>query len=145
MASSHGLEALEPLVGRWRSAGQTVPGAFDPGLTISGTDIYEWLGDGFLVHHVDVTMGEKRVQVIEIIGDYDTTTDTYAMRAFDGDGTTSTMRASVDGDGVWTFTDGSMRATLTIAGDGSAMAARWERSDDGASWGHWMDMRFTRV
>jgi hypothetical protein len=139
------LRPLAPLVGSWRSSGQTIAGPFGPALTITGTDVYEWLGDGFLVHHVDVLMGDERVQVIELIGDYDPVSGTYAMRAFDGHGTFSTMRASVDGDGVWTFTDGTTRATLTIDPDGRTMAARWERSDAGAGWQHWMDMHFTRA
>jgi hypothetical protein len=139
------LEALQPLVGRWQSTGRTVPGAFDPGVTIAGTDVYERLGTGYLIHHVDVTMGPDHVQVIEIIGDYDEATRTYAMHAYDGSGTSSEMRASVDGEGVWTFTDGTARATLAIAEDGRTMAARWDRLADDGSWRHWMDMQFHRT
>jgi hypothetical protein len=139
------LEAWEPLVGRWQSTGRTVAGPSGPAVDIAGTDVYEWLGTGFLIHHVDVTMGADHVQVIEIIGDYDAASGTWAMRAFDSAGTASEMRASIDGDGVWTFTDGSMRATLRIAGDGRTMAARWDRTGDDGSWAHWMDMAFTRT
>ncbi|MEV0156231.1 hypothetical protein AB0H57_21230 [Micromonospora sp. NPDC050686] len=139
------LKALEPLVGRWRSSGRTVPGPFGPAVTISGTDTYEWLDNGFLVHHVDVLMGDQRVRVIELIGEHDPTDGTWAMRAFDGQGTFSTMRASVDAEGVFTFTDGTMRATLTVADDGRTMSARWDRSDGGPGWQHWMDMSFVRA
>jgi hypothetical protein len=45
---------------------------------------------------------------------------------------------------VWTFAGDTARATLTIADDRNTMAAVWERSDDGSSWTHWMDMRFTK-
>jgi hypothetical protein len=38
-----------------------------------------------------------------------------------------------------------VRSTLTISADRSGMTARWERSDDGASWQPWMDMTFTRM
>lgn len=55
------------------------------------------------------------------------------------------MRASVDGDGVWTFTDDSVRATLTIAGDGRTMAARWDRITGDGTWQHGMDMNFHRT
>jgi hypothetical protein len=38
-----------------------------------------------------------------------------------------------------------VRSTLTISPDRSGMTARWERSEDGASWQPWMDMTFTRM
>jgi len=39
---------------------------------ITGTDIYEWLPGGFfLLHHVDVVIGEQAVRAIELIGEYD--------------------------------------------------------------------------
>ena len=40
---------------------------------------------------------------------------------------------------------GAVRSTLTVADDGRAMTALWERADDGATWEPWMDMRFTRA
>jgi hypothetical protein len=62
---------------------------------------------------------------------------------------------------VWTFTGGgdvvpvarpaaanasaAVQSTPTISADGSGMAARWERSDDGVSWQPWMDVTFTRM
>ena len=33
----------------------------------------------------------------------------------------------------------------TPSPDRAGMTARWERSDDGASWQPWMDMTFTRT
>jgi len=39
---------------------------------ITGTDIYEWLPGGFfLLHRVDVVIGEQAVRAIELIGEYD--------------------------------------------------------------------------
>jgi hypothetical protein len=55
------------------------------------------------------------------------------------------MTARVRDDGVWTFTGASERATLTIGDDGTTMTARWERSDDGSTWRHWMEMTFTKA
>ena len=40
-------------------------------------------------------------------------------------------------------TEVAVRSTLTVSADRSGMTARWERSDDGASWQPWMDMTFT--
>ena len=44
----------------------------DPDIPVAGTDTYEVLPGGyFLVHHVDVTVGDKPVRAIEIIGEPD--------------------------------------------------------------------------
>jgi hypothetical protein len=57
-------QRLDALVGRWRSGGHIVGDAPVP---ITGTDIYEWLPGGFfLVHHVDVKIGQQQVQALEI-------------------------------------------------------------------------------
>jgi len=62
-------QRLGALVGRHRSEGHIVGEIPVP---ITGTDIYEWLAGGFfLVHHVDVVIGGKAVQAIELIGEYD--------------------------------------------------------------------------
>jgi hypothetical protein len=135
-----GMAAWEPLIGSWASSGHTL----DPVVDIEGTDVYEWLpGRQFVVHTVDVRMGGEQVDVLEVIGERDG--DAVLMRSFDHAGGTALMRATVE-DGVWTFAGPTERATLVVAGDGASMSARWERSrDDGATWEHWMDMRFHRT
>jgi hypothetical protein len=150
---------LGALVGRWRSEGHIVG---DPPVPITGTDTYEWLPGGFfLVHHVDVVIGDQRLQAIELLGEYDPATDAFTARAYDNLGSVTVMRARVDEQGVWRFTGGgdvaavarpasaeaggAVRSTLTISPDQASMRARWERSDDGASWQPWMDMTFTRM
>ena len=66
------IQRLGALVGRWRSEGHIVG---EVPIPIIGTDIYEWLPGGFfLVHHVDVMIGDQRVQAIDFIG-CDPTTD----------------------------------------------------------------------
>ena len=98
---------LGALVGRWRSEGYVVG---DPPVPITGTDTYEWLAGGFfLVHHVDVMVGDQPVQAIEIIGEHDSGTDSFTARAFDNEGRVTVMRASVDEDGVWRFSGGGRR------------------------------------
>jgi Protein of unknown function (DUF1579) len=137
---------LDVLVGRWNSEGRTVPSPSEPAITISGTDTYEWMAGGFfLVHRVDVRMDGEQVEVIEMIGPYDPSDHSYPMRSFDNQGNFATMTARVRDDGVWTFTGASERTTLTIGDDGTTMTARWERSDDGSTWRHWMDMTFTKT
>jgi hypothetical protein len=153
------IQRLDALVGRWRSDGHIVGEVPVP---ITGTDVYEWLPGGFfLVHHVDVVIGDQKVQAIELIGEYDPTTGSFTGRAYDNQGKVTIMRASVDERGVWTFTgggdvapvaqpssaeaSGAVRSTLTVSPDGSGMTARWERCDEGATWQPWMDMTFTRM
>jgi Protein of unknown function (DUF1579) len=152
------IRRLGALVGRWRSEGHIVG---EVPIPITGTDIYEWLPGGFfLVHHVDVMIGDQRVQAIELI-EYDPTTDTFTGRAYDNQGDITILHARVDEHGVWTFTGGgdvaavarpstaaaggAVRSTLTVSPDRGSMTAKWERSDDGATWQDWMDMTFTRM
>jgi hypothetical protein len=152
------IQRLGALVGRWRSEGYIVG---EVPIPIIGTDIYEWLPGGFfLVHHVDVMIGDQRVQAIELI-EYDPTTDTFTGRAYDNQGDITILHARVDEHGVWTFTGGgdvaavarpsaagargAVRSTLRVSPDRGSMTAKWERSDDGATWQHWMDMTFTRM
>jgi hypothetical protein len=158
-APSPELQRLGALVGRWRSQGHIVS---DPPVPITGTDSYEWLPGGFfLVHHVDVVIGDQQVQALELIGEYDPATDSFTARAYDNLGNVTMMQARIDDQGVWRFTGGgdvaavarpasaeaggAVRSTLTISPDRAGMTARWERSDDGASWQPWMDMNFTRM
>jgi hypothetical protein len=152
------LRRLGALVGRWRSEGHIVG---EVPIPITGTDIYEWLPGGFfVVHHVDVMIGDQRVQAIELI-EYDPTTDTFTGRAYDNQGEVTILHARVDEHGVWTFTgggdvaavarpstadaSGAVRSTLRVSPDRGSMTAKWERSDDGATWQDWMDMTFTRM
>jgi hypothetical protein len=129
---------LEPLVGRWRTAGRTVSG---PAVEIAGTDTYEWMtGGAFLIHRAKVRMGDEALEVIEMIGPYDSAAGAWPMRSFDSRGACGTMHATVDDD-AWTFTSATERATLTD----STMAARWERPENGSDWTGWMDMTFTRI
>jgi hypothetical protein len=118
-------QRLGALVGRWRSEGHIVG---DPPVPITGTDIYEWLPGGFfLVHHVDVVIGDQQVQAI-------------GVWTFTGGGDVAAVARPDSADA-----GGAVRSTLTISPDRDGMTAKWERSDDGASWQPWMDMTFTRM
>lgn len=104
--------------------------------TVTGTDVYEWAPGGFfLVHHVDVTVGDRSVRAIEIIGERDPASGAFIARAHDNDGGVTIMLATIDADGVWTFTGGgdiapvalpggadateAVRSTLTVSADGN--------------------------
>jgi predicted enzyme related to lactoylglutathione lyase len=145
-------------VGHWRTDGHVIG---DDPVPIVGTDVYEWLpGRHFLVHHVDVMVGDEHVHAIELIGDHDPATDSFTAQAYDHTGAVTTMRVGVDPAGVWHFAggadvaaparataaadEGAVRSTLTLAADRRSMRALWERAEDGVVWEPWMDVRFTR-
>lgn len=149
---------LQAIVGRWQTSGYVIG---DPDLPVVGVDNYEALPGGyFVVHYVDVIVGDRHVQAIEIIGEPDRASGGFLARSFDGDGNTELMLLTIDDDGVFHFTGGPqvapaaqptdastdrVRSTLTIAQDGQSMTAQWERSDDGTNWQPWMDISFTRT
>lgn len=140
------LQRLDAFTGKWKSEGETVATDTEPSIKISGTDSYEWLPGGFfMIHHVDVRMGEEQVNVIEMIGGHDSGDSSLPMRSFDHQGNFSVMHATVDDHGVWTFSDEFSRATLTFGDDGSTMQAHWERRDERSDWQPWMEMRFTKM
>jgi hypothetical protein len=148
---------LDTIAGRWQTSGHVIG---EPEIPVVGTDTYEVLPGGhFLVHHVDVTVGEHPVRAIEIIGEPDAVSGGFLARSFDSDGNAELMRVTIDDDGVFHFTGGAevaaaaqlteaptarVRSTLTIAEDGQSMTALWERSEDGTTWQRWMDISFTR-
>jgi Protein of unknown function (DUF1579) len=140
------IQLLGLVVGRWRTDGHIIG---DPPVPIVGSDIYEWLPGGFfIVHHVDVLVGEQRVQGIEIIGDYDAATDSFTGRTYDNQGNITVMHARAQGRGVFTFAGrgdvareaqptaeptAAVRSTLSVNPEQETMRARWERSADGES------------
>jgi hypothetical protein len=148
---------LSTLAGRWNTSGYVIG---DHQVPVEGTDVYELLPGGhFLVHHVDVTVGEQRVRAIEITGEPDPESDAFLARSFGSEGNFETMKLRIDDDGVFHFSGGGdiapaaqpgdastmrVRSTLTVSKDRATMKAFWERSEDGITWQPWMDMTFTR-
>lgn len=147
---------LHAIAGRWDTSGYVV-GA--PRVPIVGTDIYEVLAGGhFVVHRVDVTVGEQAVRAIEIIGERDRAGG-FLARSFDNHGNAELMHLTIDDGGVFHFGGGPeiapaakpsdappayVRSTLTVAEGRGSMTALWERSADGSSWHPWMDVSFRR-
>jgi hypothetical protein len=150
-------ERLWSIAGEWATDGHVVG---DPSVPVKGTDTYEVLAGGFfLVHHVDVTVGNQKVRAIEVIGEPASDGDGFLARSFDDQGNAEVMRLTVDDAGVFHFSGGPeiaataqpvdattarVRSTLRVAPDHQSMTALWERSEDGQSWKPWMNIRFTR-
>jgi hypothetical protein len=132
------------LLGRWHTTGTVLDDAGAPAAAVDGTDEYELMaGDRWVVHRVDVRLGADRARALELIGDHDPRAGTWAMHAFDADGSYSLMRASRRPDGAWLFAADEVRAVLRVHADGS-MSAGWERRVPADRWLRWMDLRFTR-
>jgi len=93
-------ERLWSISGEWATDGHVVG---DPPLPVKGTDTYEVLAGGyFLVHHVDVTVGDQQVRAI--IGEPASEGGAFLARSFDDRGNAEVMRVTVDPEGVFHFT-----------------------------------------
>lgn len=138
------LKRLSVFVGKWNTEGQLRATPSNPAVKIIGTDIYEWLPGGFfLVHRVDVRMGDEEVKSVEIIG-YDASSNIYPMRYFDNKGNSGTSQAIVR-NGDWIFIGESERSTVTFSDNNNIITASWERLSDGSNWSPWMEVKLTRV
>ena len=137
------LEELDAIIGAWSAEGETL--GEERAVSIRGEDRYEWLpGRQYLVHWIDVKMGDEEVHAIEIIGGFDRERGSYEMHAFQHGSGHSLMHASPLHDGTWRFANDEMRATLTLPSAGGAtMSAEWERRE-GSRWSPWMNLRFKR-
>jgi hypothetical protein len=92
---------LHNIAGRWRTSGHVIG---EPPIAVVGTDTYEVLPGGhFLVHHVDVTVGEHPVRAIEILGEPDALGGGFLSRSFDSDGNAELMRVTIADNGVFHF------------------------------------------
>ena len=137
------LELFAPLLGVWRTTGAVLDERGAVTAEIIGSDTYESMpGGGWVVHRVAVRIGGEPVHALELIGEHDAAAGSWAMHAFDADGSRAVMRATRDGDG-WLFAGDGVRAHLHPAPDGTTMAATWERSSP-AGWLRWMDLSFLR-
>lgn len=137
------LKHLDVFTGTWKTEGEIKATETTPAIPIEGTDTYEWLPGGwFLLHRVDVRMGDEQIDSVEIIG-YDPSTGKYPMHYFGHQGTTGVMVATLD-DTIWKFTGETERFTGSFNEAGDVISGKWERLDD-SDWIHWMDIRLTKT
>ena len=142
----HDQTSLDALVGHWSTTGESVSDDEGHAVAIKGTDKYEWLpGRKFLIHYVDVWMGDEKVNVVEVIGPCGDELTNIPMNSFDNGGAHALMHAKQEKSDEWVFSTDDLRATLVISEDGRSMAARWERKIAGERWKHWLNMRFSRM
>jgi hypothetical protein len=144
--TARAMDGFETLIGRWKTSGVVLDEHGRHLMDIEGTDEYEWMTGGqWILHRVDVMMGDERTQALELIGDYDQGSGTYAMRAFDASGAYSTMTAHSNDDGSWLFVGEGMRSTLRPSAAEPFMHALWERETGAGIWIPWMRMNFSTI
>jgi hypothetical protein len=137
--------SLQKFVGEWKTEGVVkATGASVSEMTISGRDSYEWLpGQFFLLHRVEVRMGESKVQAVEIIG-YDQGAGHYVTYSFDSEGTKSEYTAHLDGND-WKIFGKTERFSGCFSNDGNTLSGTWEKSEQGTTWQAWMQVTLTRI
>jgi uncharacterized protein DUF1579 len=134
------LRQLHFLTGQWNTSGIILGPDPTQAARIHGTDNYEWVSGGhFLLHRVNVLMGDTPTEAVELIG-YDPETGKFPMRSFDDNGNCTTMFGAMDAHGTFTIDGGKIRATLKPNLDASALDVLWEQSEDVLHWEPWLKM-----
>ena len=140
----HEIERLQFLIGIWNTEGSINANEGNDATKLTGTDSYEWILDGqFILHRVDVTMNNLKVEAIEIIGGFDAVTKRYKMRSFDNQGAFTEMEAWIDHKGTFHILGDKMRSALSIR-DSSTLIAHWENSKDNQTWLPWMYLTLSK-
>ena len=137
------MRALEPIVAKWRTSGRVLDADGAEVMRVEGSDEYEWMpGGGWIIHHVDVMMGDEHTRALEMIGD-PSEDGVFTMRAFDASGAFDTMTLTAE-DRTFRSEGDGVRNTLTVAPDGRSMAVLWEQQGEDKSWFRWMEITFAR-
>lgn len=135
---------MQFLIGTWNTEGEILANEGKAAIKFKGTDNYQWILDGqFILHKVDVTMNNEKIETIEIIGEFDATTNRFKMRSFDNQGTFTEMEACIDEKGTFYILGDKMRAKLSIR-DNNTLIAHWENSIDNQNWRPWMDLTLSK-
>lgn len=145
-----GLEALNPLVGKWHTEGQQYDGPLGPASPFVAVETFEWLDGGhFLVHRLEGKFGRKPSACVQIFGK---DAEGLFAQTFYNDGTTKTWRVTESANalilaGSWATAAGTLevRYTARFIEEGNTIAGAWEQSPDGAHWQPFLEVRSTRA
>jgi hypothetical protein len=146
-----GLEALEPLVGKWHTEGDQLDGPDGSGAPYVAVETFEWLEGGrFLVHRVDGRVGGEPLACVAVIGRGDG--ERFTLQAFTSDGTSSAWQLSAEHGaftlrGLWrrAGTELQVRSSLKLVDAGNAFESQWEYSPDGEEWRALLTARGTKA
>lgn len=137
-----GMNAFEVFEGRWKTTGKILSTTGTPAVSIEGFDSYRWLNGGnFMLHQVDVQMGDEHVRAVELIM-REKGSDRFLMHYFGGEGGTGTMHASCNGN-EWKFESAAERFNGSFSSGGTILIGKWERNT-GQGWVSWMEIELRR-
>jgi Protein of unknown function (DUF1579) len=137
---------LRALVGRWHTEGWTREEAGSPPERIDAIDTYEWLpGATALLHLVDATVGETKVEGAEIIG-YEPDRGHYATLYFGTDGPAAYEADLTENESglVWEMRSAGSRFRGSFDAGGRLITGHWELLIAGSEWRPWMDITLTK-
>lgn len=138
------LKSLSFLIGTWHTQGEIEGDENAAATSLAGTDSYEWiLNKNFILHKVDVKIGDEKTEAFEVIGLADNEENKYNFRSFDNQGVYTEMEAELDENGALLIVGDKMRAKLTIK-DENNLTAHWEKSEDNKEWVSWMDLKLSK-
>ncbi|WP_421940265.1 hypothetical protein [Pedobacter sp.] len=130
------LDLLNGFVGNWKTEG-TLPN----GTIIQGSDAYEWLdGNFFLLHHVNVRIGDRISKSIEIFH-YDELEDVFRAQSFDNEGNISISAMKIEHNKINIEADG-----LRFKGKfkDNEIVGVWEQYENNC-WKKWMDISLSKL
>lgn len=134
---------LNKLVGNWNTEGLILPSANSAGIEVKGTDTYEWLpGEFFLLHKVDVRIGDDEVRTFEVIG-FDETANHYTMQHYDNKGNSGLMTATIV-DNLWLFKGEALLFKGNLNEDNTVFSGTWEQLNSEKIWVPYMNIRLVK-
>jgi hypothetical protein len=134
---------LDRLVGKWNTKGLILPTTNSAAVEVIGTDTYEWLPGGFfLIHKVDVTIGDDKVQTWEVIG-FDNDANHYTMQHYDNKGNSGFMTAT-HVDDLWIFKGESLLFKGGLSEDDTIFSGVWEQLNQEKIWVPYMNIRLIK-
>ncbi|MDN3588866.1 hypothetical protein QWY86_19465 [Pedobacter aquatilis] len=128
------MNELSPIIGRWKTSGKTIDEK-----DIKGTDIYEWMdGFKFIIHTVDILIGDERLKSMEIIGQGEHENE-FTSYSFDNNGSVNIAVMHIKNNRI-TIVSERERFKGEIRAKGNIIEGKWEHSND-TDWKFLMDIR----
>jgi hypothetical protein len=135
--------ALQLLVGTWRTDGHLVGATPGPKTTLSAVDRYEWLpGLELLAHYVSGHLGKTSVASFEVWR-YDRRRREYESTSFDENGVKTTFEGRLR-NRSWTIVGKSQRFNGAFAKDGLTLSGTWDQRSRGR-WSPWLTITLRKI
>jgi hypothetical protein len=139
IAHSH----LDKFIGKWNTEGLVLPTNASAGIEVKGTDTYEWFAGGFfLLHKVNVSIGDEKVEILEVIG-LDKDANHYTMQHYDNKGNSGLMTATRI-DELWIFKGESLLFKGRFSENDTVFSGVWEQLNKEKVWIPYMNIRLTK-